>query len=91
MNLFENLQLMKEAKDDSVITICYNQKQHWDNRQDAIDFFYEGMMSTEGSESNRYQKIYSELMSGKKYVLMKNLILNQYMNLLSKLIRDITL
>lgn len=66
ITLFENLQLMKEAKNDSVITICYNQKQHWDNRQDAIDFFYEGMMSTEGSESNRYQKIYSELMSGKK-------------------------
>lgn len=64
--LFENLQLMQESKNDSVTTICYNQKQHWDNRQDAIDFFYDGMMSTEGSESNRYQKIYSELISGKK-------------------------
>lgn len=64
--LFENLQLMQESKNDSVTTICYNQIRHWDNRQDAIDFFYDGMVSTEGSESDRYQKIYGELISGEK-------------------------
>lgn len=26
MNLFENLQLMRESKNDPVTTICYNQK-----------------------------------------------------------------
>lgn len=65
MTLFENLQLLHES-DNSVITICYNKKKKWSNRQDAIDFFYDGMMSTEGSESDRYKKIYSELISGEK-------------------------
>lgn len=71
MTLFENLQLLHES-DNSVVTICYNKKKKRPNRQDAIEFFYDGMMSTEGSESDRYQKIYGELIFGEKYVPMKN-------------------
>ena len=49
---------------DSVKTICYGQEQIWDSRQEAEDFFLEGMLSSEGSERDRYSTIFLKLKEG---------------------------
>ena len=45
-------------------TICYNQREEWNDRQEAIKFFRDAMMNSEGSEHERYFKIWSELETG---------------------------
>lgn len=45
-------------------TICYGERQRWTLRQDAINFFLEGMVATEGSERERYTNIYTKLVEG---------------------------
>lgn len=50
---------------DSVITICGSTKKEWTSRKEACAFFLEGIAETEGSEQERYIKIYSALMEGK--------------------------
>ena len=54
----------KCVKLDPVTTICYGEKQEWQERWQAIDFFATAIMSSEGSEQSRYNKIYFELISG---------------------------
>lgn len=49
---------------ERVVTICYHKRQVWEKRQDAIDFFLEGMNHSEGSERERYTKVYLELLNG---------------------------
>lgn len=49
---------------DTVTTICYGETRIWDQRSDAERFFLEGMMSSEGSEQQRYMTIYSKLKAG---------------------------
>jgi hypothetical protein len=48
-----------------VTTICYGKKEVWNSRQDAVDFYRECMMYSEGSERERYTCIYLDLMDGK--------------------------
>ena len=52
-------------KVDGVITVCYGKREYWKSRAEAIRFFLEGIAATEGSECERYTKIYTELISGK--------------------------
>lgn len=52
-------------KIDTVKTICYGKEDVWDSRKEAEDFFLRAMMSYEGSERERYTKIYTELILGK--------------------------
>ncbi len=47
-----------------VTTQCYGEKKTWDRREDALEFFLEGMLNTEGSEQSRYASIYSQLKAG---------------------------
>ena len=56
----------KRVTDDRVTTICYGKEKEWESRSDAMAFFLAGMMATEGSEMDRYAKIYSDLEDGKK-------------------------
>ena len=49
---------------DTVTTICYGEKRIWDSRIDAENFFLQAITSTEGSECERYTKIYTELKAG---------------------------
>ena len=49
---------------EKVVTICYNQREEWNDRQEAIKFFRDAMMNSEGSEHERYFKILSELEAG---------------------------
>lgn len=54
-----------KAKEDPVVTVCYGKEKSWENREDAVRFFLEGMTFSEGSERDRYAKIYTELKEGK--------------------------
>ena len=49
---------------DAVKITCYGETKVWDDRQEAIKEFFEGMASCEGSEKERYTNIYMQLMSG---------------------------
>ena len=49
----------------SVKTVCYGKEEIWDSRQEAREFFLRALMSSEGSERDRYTKIYAELVMGK--------------------------
>ena len=50
---------------DPVVTVSYGQERKWDDRKDAIAFFVECMLGSEGAEQERYLKIYLDLMTGK--------------------------
>ena len=52
-------------KVDGVITVCYGQREYWRSRKQAADYFLDGINATEGSECERYSKIYAELLCGK--------------------------
>lgn len=51
---------------DSVTVICYGKSEHWDERADAAKYYLEAMAGCEGSEKERYTKIYLALISGEK-------------------------
>ena len=52
-----------------VKTRCYNQVKEWDSREDAIEFFREGMLSCDpsSSESTRYASVLIQLRAGLDY------------------------
>lgn len=49
---------------DSVKVICYDREETWDSRKEATDFYMKAIAGSEGSECERYTKIYSELLMG---------------------------
>lgn len=49
---------------DAVKITCYGQTKVWDDRQEAIREFLEGMACCEGSERDRYTNIYMQLIAG---------------------------
>ena len=51
---------------DTVTTICYGEERIWDKRSEAEHFFFEGMMSSEGSEQQRYTTVYMKLRAGEE-------------------------
>ena len=51
-------------KVDGVITVCYGKRVYWKSRNQAAEYFLEGIDATEGSERERYSKIYAELIRG---------------------------
>lgn len=50
---------------ETVKTICYGKEDVWDSRKEAADFFLRAIAGSEGSECERYTKIYTELLMGK--------------------------
>ena len=50
---------------DSVKVICYGKEEMWDTRKEAADFYFRAIAGSEGSECERYTKIYTELLMGK--------------------------
>lgn len=50
---------------DKVVTICYGKKQEWSSRNEAIAFYVDCMLGSEGAEQERYLKIFLDLMTGK--------------------------
>lgn len=55
------------SKNDKVTTVCYGERREWDDRQEAIKFFSECFIMSEGSERERYATIYHALVSGEMY------------------------
>ena len=51
---------------DVVKTVCYGNEDVWDSRKEAADFFLRAIAGSEGSECERYTKIYAELILGKE-------------------------
>lgn len=49
---------------DSVKVICYGKEEMWDTRKEAADFYMKAIACSEGSECERYTKIYTELLMG---------------------------
>ena len=49
---------------DSVKITCYGETKVWDDRQEAIKEFLEGMSCCEGAERERYTNIYLQLING---------------------------
>ena len=50
---------------DAVKVICYDTEETWDSRKEAADFYLRAIAGSEGSECERYTKIYTELLMGK--------------------------
>lgn len=48
-----------------VKTICYGKERTFDDRQEAVDFYENCVMNSEGSERERYVEILIDLRSGK--------------------------
>lgn len=49
---------------DSVEVTCYGKEETWDERKEAIAFYMKAIAGSEGSECERYTKIYTELLMG---------------------------
>lgn len=47
-----------------ITVICYGEKRIWKSRKQAKSFYLEAMSCSEGSERERYAKIFCELESG---------------------------
>lgn len=52
---------------NTVTTVCYGIKREWKNREEAQAFFNEGVMSSEGSERDRYINVLIRLHEGLDY------------------------
>lgn len=50
-----------------VTTVCNGQKRVWDSREEALAFFLEAMMNSDGAEHDRYSGIYIQLQNGLSY------------------------
>ena len=55
----------RKKKDDIVTITCYGKTEKV-SRKDALAFYLEAMMNSEGSEQDRYTTIYCQLKEGRK-------------------------
>lgn len=55
----------EKMRNDTVKVICYGQEKIWDKRDEALRFYLEGMSMSEGSERERYENIYHQLLEGR--------------------------
>lgn len=51
---------------DVVKTICYGKERLWDKKEEAIEFFIDCMLNSEGSEKERYCNILASLRANLK-------------------------
>lgn len=65
IGILDMKQIDKMMRLDKVVTICYRQKRIWSSRDDAIKFYTEGVMMSEGSEKDRYMNVLLKLQAGK--------------------------
>ena len=50
-----------KSKYDPVVVYCYYSIEKWESRQEAIDFYLEGMLSCDGCEAERYMHVWAGL------------------------------
>jgi len=60
-------QFTKKQLAQKVWVTCYRQKKEM-TRKEAIETYFEGMVCCDGSEAERYQRIYCQLMEGFRQV-----------------------
>lgn len=48
----------------TIYVTCYGERKRWTSRREAQAFYLEAMRNSEGSEHERYAKIYCELCDG---------------------------
>lgn len=48
---------------EPVIVVCYGKEKQYNSRQEAYDYYMQGVLATDGSEQNRYATICSMLQS----------------------------
>jgi hypothetical protein len=53
--------------DEQVKVTCYRETETMTRRK-ALEFYYEGMLCSEGSEHDRYETIFFQLMEGRMEV-----------------------
>ena len=57
---------MKKAYNKGKVkTVCYGKEKTWDSRDEAIDFFADGVLNSDGAEQQRYLKVLVGLTLGK--------------------------
>lgn len=49
---------------EEIIISCGGREKIWTNREEAKEFFLQGMLACEGSEAARYTQIYEQLCAG---------------------------
>ncbi len=53
---------------NEMITVkCSGKEEFWRSRKKAMNFYFDAMMSCEGSEKERYTNIYCDLRLGRDY------------------------
>lgn len=56
---------LSETKlNEQVTTTCYGRERKH-TRREALEFYYEGMLNSEGSEHERYETIFFQLLQGR--------------------------
>ena len=50
---------------DAVRITCYGKTETWDSRDEATGFYVRAMAGSDGSEHERYSRIFTDLMAGK--------------------------
>lgn len=58
-----NLVIIPYGKENIKVT-CYGKTKTWTSRKAAMDFYWEGIMCSDGCEQSRYVKIYDDLKRG---------------------------
>lgn len=56
---------VKSDENVEVHVMCYGKKMSFKNKDEAIEFFLDGVCNSEGAERARYDKIIDQLISGK--------------------------
>lgn len=55
----------KEIKEkEDITTVCYGRINKWEDRTEAVKYFYECALCSEGAEKERYVNIMMGLMAG---------------------------
>lgn len=49
---------------EDITTICYGHLDKWDNRAEAVKYFFDCANASEGAERERYVNVMMELMAG---------------------------
>lgn len=57
----------RKNRQEMITIMCYDNEEIWDDRNEAIDFYLECMIFSDGAERKRYRTIFEQLMTGATY------------------------
>lgn len=55
---------IQKKSDEKIITICYGYVDEWEDRAEAVKYFYKCASCSDGAEKERYVNVMMELMAG---------------------------